>query len=201
MRVGQATKLLAGSAGIYLVMAACGGSSDPIGTLVGGDAGAGITNPERDALADDQAKSGSRLKARRVVGDDGSTQFLGWHDSQRDEDCSFRPAADGTQRCLPDDAAPATTYFNDTGCAQALVFMGPGCAKPKYATSYASAGVCAVNLTRVKLTGAAIAPTDLHVLAGDKCIAAGAGPAGSFYLTGAEVAASDFAGGKVAVDP
>jgi hypothetical protein len=36
-----------------------------------------------------------------LVTDDGDRAFLGWYDSQRQQDCDFVPDAEGTLRCLP----------------------------------------------------------------------------------------------------
>jgi hypothetical protein len=65
-------------------------------------------------------KSGSRLVARRLVGDDGSEQFKGWHDSKLGTDCEPLRAADASTRCLP------TTYWNvgysDGACTEPVFF-------------------------------------------------------------------------------
>lgn len=59
-----------------------------------------LTDPVPDALAD-VTTSGSRLKAKWIVGADGSKQFRNWYDSQLGHDCYFNPASDGQTRCLP----------------------------------------------------------------------------------------------------
>lgn len=45
-------------------------------------------------------ESGSRLRKIERVGADGSREFAGWYDSERDEDCAFRKI-DSVARCLP----------------------------------------------------------------------------------------------------
>jgi len=62
------------------------------------------------------ATSGSRLRARYYVGEDGARQFIGWHDTKRDEDCMFQTAEDGKLRCMPSVGAYALTYFADEAC-------------------------------------------------------------------------------------
>lgn len=47
--------------------------------------------------------SGSRIKARRRVGADGSTEFLGWFDSELMVGCSWETASDDKERCVPSD--------------------------------------------------------------------------------------------------
>ncbi len=49
-----------------------------------------FADPVPVAIAQDPGK---RLRARYLVGDDGSRQFLGWHDEERNEDCSFSTTA------------------------------------------------------------------------------------------------------------
>ena len=60
-------------------------------------------------------ESGSRVKARTYVGDDGSRTPVGMYDDQLGVECSWRKAADGVTRCLP--VAPTTPLFIDSACA------------------------------------------------------------------------------------
>ena len=112
------SKTFGGACLVYVVIAACNagensaryvdsdgsapnghdGSSGADGS--GGDLLDALTNPVADAKAD-PATSGTRLKAKYYAGADGSRQFVGWHDAQRDEDCYFGAAADGVLRCAP----------------------------------------------------------------------------------------------------
>src|SRR5262245_37576571 len=64
--------------------------------------------------------SGARLKARTYVGDDGSKEFVGWHDSQLKLNCSFHrtPNEPNGVRCLPTFALPL--HFSDSACTQRL---------------------------------------------------------------------------------
>jgi hypothetical protein len=63
--------------------------------------------------------SGSRLRAR--VYDAGDARvFVAWHDSQRDEDCSFARATDGQWRCLP--GAGSAAYL-DPDCTTPVVVI------------------------------------------------------------------------------
>ncbi len=60
-------------------------------------------------------ESGSRIKAKWLVGDDGSRQHQGWYDSQREEDCSWSAGTDGSRRCLPGGAG-VSGHFTDSAC-------------------------------------------------------------------------------------
>jgi hypothetical protein len=50
-----------------------------------------------------QSISGTRLKARVITTADGLSSFVAWHDTLRNEDCSFQLAEDNVYRCLPVD--------------------------------------------------------------------------------------------------
>ncbi|MCA9646486.1 MAG: hypothetical protein H6718_10135 [Polyangiaceae bacterium] len=85
---------------IYVVMAACssaGSSGSPHHGPGGGGSGGSLTDPVPNATANE---SGSRLRANYYAGQDGSRQFVGWHDTQRNEDCTMRNTKEGP-RCLP----------------------------------------------------------------------------------------------------
>lgn len=76
------------------------GSEKPSATA---DSGSPSFVPVPSALA---AESGSRLKAKWLVAEDGARYFtFNWYDRERGHDCSFLLAADGVQRCLPPAAA------------------------------------------------------------------------------------------------
>jgi hypothetical protein len=114
-----------------------GGDNDPTGQMgtagqvegAGGSAGgsgpldAGMMDAIADAMTDpvpdaSAEESGSRLKARYYVGDDGSKQFAGWYDSERKENCTVMSASDGVLRCLPFTLfASAGSYFSDSNCS------------------------------------------------------------------------------------
>lgn len=178
MGMRESFKLLGGGIVVYVVVAACGSqepggrpnsattgaggastnaggaSSATEGGIVGGikDAASGIAdaiaNPVPDAKA--QTTSGTRIKGRYIVSEDGAKQWYGWHDSQRNEDCGFGTSADGLTRCLPGGAG-FLGFYADPGCTQ-RVFGGPkGCG------SNAS--------LVVTFTDAATCPPETHVYA------------------------------------
>jgi hypothetical protein len=68
------------------------------------------------------------------VGADGSKEFVGWHDTERDEPCTFAVAADGKQRCIPwQVGAQVGGYFSNAGCTTRLAYAVKGCSQPRYA--------------------------------------------------------------------
>ncbi|NUP11492.1 MAG: hypothetical protein HOW73_36060 [Polyangiaceae bacterium] len=114
--------------------AAVMGCSEPIGPdpSDGNDDGAddGSTGNGQPQNQGDGFVSGSRLRARFIGGADGSKQFLGFHDDERDEDCSFSTASDGKLRCVP--PSSGASLFVDAQCNQPVVLVTVGCDPPKY---------------------------------------------------------------------
>jgi hypothetical protein len=70
------------------------------GSAVGGDTGSRDVLAVPDAKAEPQT-SGTRLKARWIVGDDGSRQFSVWWDAKLGVECQFQDGGDGKRYCLP----------------------------------------------------------------------------------------------------
>jgi hypothetical protein len=133
---GGSTGTSGGSAGVDGGLAGEGGKGGEGGeggrvtTAGSGGAGGlgGILNPVPDADAD---TSGTRLKARVLVGADGSKQPTHrWQDTLRNEECTFRLAADGTQRCMPTSVATAYSVFSDPGCTSPAALLFSPCPQP-----------------------------------------------------------------------
>jgi hypothetical protein len=82
------------------------------------------------------AVSGSRLRARFVAAGD-SRELVGFHDSARNEDCTFQPAEEGRTRCLPANVASVQGGgFSDPACQIPLVSL-PACPTDvKYSITY-----------------------------------------------------------------
>lgn len=135
--------------------------------------------------------SGTRLRARVYAGDDGSQQFAGWHDSSRNEDCSFGMAADGTIRCLPANASyVAATTYSDGGCSQPVVYQLPGCASPQYAIESASS--CYGQLTPQRIFSVGAKLSIIYTGTPANCTSATAPTTFDYYSLGAEIPATSF---------
>jgi len=98
------------------------------GRAQGSGGGGSIIDPIVDPVpaANAEPTNGSRLKAIYRVGQDGSREPIAnlWWDSARGEECSWRRAADGVDRCLPTALAPgASPMFADSGCTQDAVII------------------------------------------------------------------------------
>lgn len=100
------------------------------GSLVGAAAiytACSVVSTARQPLPTADAQTsigGSRLKARYLLAEDGSRQFLGWYDSQRQENCAFTQAPDDIVRCMPFVAAavahPFSQAFADSACTRRI---------------------------------------------------------------------------------
>ena len=160
---------------VYVIMAACSGTENAKvfgssgasgGSSGGGGAGGATTTAPKDSglmdvltdpvpEADANPTTGSRLKAKFLLGDDGSKEYVQtglnipqaapvvhtvFRDTQRQEDCIYRPAADGKTRCVPSGYdTQAWPTFADAACTQQIGWFsqitgGPSCSftPPKY---------------------------------------------------------------------
>lgn len=97
---------------------ATGGGSSSAGGAGGGSAAGGSASRREELYT-----SGSRLRVRSYVGDDGSRQQVGLYDTQLQTLCAFTRAADGELRCLP--LGGFTAYFGDAQCLQRVLSVPP----------------------------------------------------------------------------
>lgn len=132
MSAREAAKLLGGSMVVYAVATGLPSFEGRQRSCLTG--GTESLRASVEALAaDSQNAGGSRLARVYLEAEDGSRQFLGWHDTVRDVDCSFAVAADGAWRCLPS-GADAGRFFADAACTQRLATAPKGClSKPSFA--------------------------------------------------------------------
>lgn len=173
-----------------------------------------LLDPVPEALADAN-ESGSRLKARRRIAADGAREFVGWYDSQRNEECAFTNAADGAERCLPSDPALVVprdneVAFADAACTQRLVALDADCQAPTYARTETTTGaICsstALTARAIYQVGSPVGPTYYHfepVEGGTACVVCDTCADGfySFYALGAEVPATAFVAATTQTDP
>lgn len=116
-------------------IAACGNLEFVIGTSananVGGDSGSGGGSAE--CQCSDGTKDGSRLKARYLIGEDGSrVQLPEWFDTELGDTCQFQSFDNGDIRCVP--SAPVLNSYVDPGCTIPVIVLKDPCLDaPKYA--------------------------------------------------------------------
>lgn len=179
-----------------------GGLTDA-STMDGGGLLDVITEPVPDANA---AESGSRLKARWRVASDGAREFVGWRDTERNEDCVFSLASDGQIRCRPQGAG-FTMYYGDAACTQPIVpvvkLTDAACATaltPKYATLYESCPAVP-GATQILLLAAAPVgvPSSIYLKSGAECIATTPSDTSDYY-PGTPVPESSFVAATEMVD-
>lgn len=99
----------------------------------GDDATAGDAQPDGDAVPVKfltpypRFVSGTRLRARVVKGEDGTSAQTALHDTTLDVDCTFEPAETGVTRCVPVDRG--YVVFADAQCKIPIVQTGACYAK------------------------------------------------------------------------
>lgn len=171
-------------------------------THIGHDAGQtpSLLLPVAEAKAQE---SGSRLKARWYVGDDGSRQFLGWYDAELKTDCSFGRGFDGALHCLP--SVGVTTTFTDADCSQPIFSQtSRSCADgPPVIGSMDSvdgASQCAVYRQRYFAVGAEVVPEALYMLSGSLCKEATVDPSRTYWSVASEIPLSRFVSGEIVTE-
>jgi hypothetical protein len=197
-------------------MAACsGGNAGPGFSIDGGahgdSASGGDGNGILDALRDpvgeaaaDPYQSGSRLKAKYYPGADGSKQFIGWHDSMLNIDCSFDTASDGMTRCLPQ-ATGAGAVFADAACTQPLAEVTKGCTAPAYIRSFTPGnGACAAGTDHLFAAGSLFTPgPTIYIGSPMQCTGVPSSNVGEFdlYQEGTEVDVTQYVAASVQTEP
>lgn len=126
---------------VALLLVACSGSK--------GEIGPEVTSPTKPDAGETPSStvatsstSGSRLKARVMVGADGSRSFVGWHDTELKTDCAFVKSVDGKTRCLPSGTNVLPGYFTDSGCTKPAAYTTKGCAPSSKYVQAIQGGAC-----------------------------------------------------------
>jgi hypothetical protein len=194
---------------------ACAPSVDtePMLTPAGSGAGPGAETPAappRDPSISSAISStgGKRLKVRYLKASDGATHFLAWHDTQRNEECTFVPVKPGVYRCLPSASVrvdPVVAGYADAACTKALMTpdtpdmaVAPSCATPVYAVATERVDGCD-PVTRV-LSSVAPYKGALYSKSSGSCVSKGTATSG-WYSVGPEVPLTDFVEASVAQEP
>lgn len=202
MSVREAAKLLAGSTLVYAVATGLPSyERRPDSHEVAQSTGA-VLVPGAALAADGSHSGGARLAPTYLESDDGSRQFLGWHDRLHDVDCSFAVAADGVWRCIPN-GADAGHFFADAACTQGLATLPRGCASsPAFAVVH-DVPACGWPQTRqVFSLGARFTGPLVYWVADGACAAVSSNSLVLYdlYAVGDEVQASSFVGATPVVE-
>lgn len=157
-----------------------------------------MTDPVPDAAADPNT-SGDRLRARYLVATDGARQFMGWRDTERDEDCAFTKTADSETRCIPSSTLYASGYFSDSDCTQPYFSLyAPagacsGATAPKYGYLASCSGVQLFRLTPAS-------PDEVFVGTATTTCTRTMPPDGYAFFTGAEQDLDDWVSARYEVE-
>jgi hypothetical protein len=173
-----------------------GGPQGPIGPQgpAGPQGSAGPQGPGGSGLI----VSGSRIKARVIVSNDGAKSFLGWFDTQRNEACSFMQAGDGKLRCQPYTIMSFQGYL-DSNCTTKIATPGLSTAcmsgSGTYYVALSDSVSCSDIHTHIYPVGAKIDPVHYtyYELSDGKCKPVSPYIIYPQYYMLAEVPASSFA--------
>ncbi|HEX2879553.1 MAG TPA: hypothetical protein VHO25_08445 [Polyangiaceae bacterium] len=117
---------------------------------------------EADPRPTSNHRNGSRLHVRTVLTEQGQQSWIGWHDTERAEDCTFQRDAEGTLRCLPS-RATREVYFADASCATRVAAISE---QQRASVDYAlqsEGNQCAVGVRVYPLRGAIETPSNVFV--------------------------------------
>lgn len=182
-----------GMGGAASTMASAGGNSGGHGGAVGTG---GMMNPVGDA---DAEESGSRIKAKRIVGADGSKQFEGWYDTNLKVECSYLMMSDGKLHCIPEYAA--TIGFSDSACTMPVIgLIIQGCPPPPIAGYISSTLMCGYSYA-ARTVGPPVSQSMYYSNFGGPCVSSPISSPFTVYATGAELPPSMFVAATVVQDP
>lgn len=183
----------------------------PIATTASGhgggksSGGGSVMNPVDDA----QAESGSRLKARRIVADDGAKDAAGFYDSARKEPCGFVIMSDGQRHCVPlTRAIGIGNNFSDSACTVAVASSTPptplDCTDTLY--PYDAAYVFASGMSgncgyRFYQPIQVPEPPAVYFRTGSSCILVSKQPGLTYFIAGPEIPPSAFVAASIVTDP
>jgi len=149
-----------------------------------------------------KAQSGSRLKARWYVGDDGSRQFLDWQDTELNTACSFTTGADGTLRCMPIGGAAGAYYFSNATCSTRLISVPQAqCtqgSQPEFGIYTET--TCGASKYHIFPVTGVVQPANIYTGSPAACTPLAALAGYTFYSAGVELPASRFVAANVTVD-
>lgn len=148
-----------------------------------------VSGTERDQRPTSNHRSGRRLHVRAVLTEQGQQSWIGWRDTERDEDCAFQRDAAGTLRCLPSEVT-SDVYFADAECTVRIA------AATDREANYASqreTNQCNAGVRIYPLGGAIEAPTGVFTTNHrGRCVSAAVPGSATFRAVGDEVPSTEF---------
>lgn len=189
---------------VFAAVAAClavvGCSGPPRDTITrdpANDAGPAPIPTTEPGAGEGSPTSGTRLKQRVQKGADGSKAFVGWYDSQREEECTFMKASDNKLRCLPNVPYANLSYYSNDTCTSPVALVAKGCAAPKHVLQQVESDKCsATRAVEVRYTTNKLGDTaQVYVKGPGTCTATAQPGTSDFYGVGAVVQPTDFVEG------
>jgi hypothetical protein len=157
--------------------------------------------PGKDGAESAVSSSGSRLRARCLLGDDGSREFAGWFDMTTGQTCVYSSATDGQRRCLPAQVGGAGVYFEDAACASPVFLLSsPDGTQPSAPPAYVRS--LSGGMERYLKIGANTpAPSTLFLMSAGQCVVAPPeDPAKVFFYVTDELPPSTFVAATLTTD-
>lgn len=136
-------------------------------------------------------QSGSRLRAKQLLGTNDGALFVGWRDSTLDAACSFGWAEDGSFRCLPEGPSVGNT-FSDPECKKRAIVVTPTCDVPAYARGEE---ICSSGSAVYKI-GAKLTSGTIYVKQSSGSCSSGPANGLDLYDATAVVSPEDLVGGE-----
>jgi hypothetical protein len=164
-----------------------------------------LNQGEVGPISEARAESGTRLKARWLVGSDGSRQFVNWRDTELDAECTFQSASDGSSRCQPYSAGVETGGYSDAACTQRLFRMPrlddcTAAAPPRFGTVHSYDSCRAGRFTLFALSDR-IQPGNVYDDTSGACRQrAGADEDFIYFAAAEELPPTRFVGAEIATD-
>lgn len=215
------SRRLALASSLVLLLAAfvaCGDDAPAPAAQPGADAGPPDTSSNADATGDggvispadapvnERFVAGTRLKPKLVLTAEGDRGLIGWYDTVKEVDCSFRLAMDGALRCLPKMVSKNdfNRGFVADGCSGAALvvdrragFSKDACPPDKYYVSTDDSACPPKH--RVEPIGAASGLTSYYYQETSCQMSSAIGA--TLYELGAESAAAEWVKGTLANEP
>lgn len=183
-----------------------GGGGGGGGMASGGGGGSGEGDGGRDggiaARTDQLYTSGSRIKVKYFVGDDGSRQQGGLFDSQLNIACSYQTSGDGLPRCLPLREVVPASQFADSQCSREVFLrVVPSCPQPPpgYIVDWSASTACPQR-SRVLRTGPRVTTSAYAKTADGGCASSALSPSFEYFEAGALVMPTAFVGAREATE-
>lgn len=160
---------------------------------------AGPIGPQGEPGSD--SKAGTRLKRQYRISEDGGRAFDSWYDTHLGMPCAWRPAIDGSERCMPADARAAQPglWYRDNLCEEAVAVINENdCGTLPPAMTYKLPGECVYRVRRISTQVDDV--DNVFAIAGGNCIPVSVGENSLVYNVDEELDATAMVASAVKIE-